>query len=165
MRRSLLLASIALFSVVFVTHVHADSKQGAQVYTNAAFGYGKLKIQMQPSTEPGIVNGFFMLKYYQDDSTDGSWPKGWTEIDYEYVPANSSSWRRTAEGDCGTPTGNCTAGKLQGNAADYVAVNIIAGTKGCPGSCLPVIRKCFINYPQGILIRQRLILLNSIQRL
>lgn len=77
---------------------------------------------LKPSTEKGTVNGFFMLKYYP------AYPNGWTEIDYEYVPGNRDSWRRTADGQCGDVGGNCTVAVLDGqSAADFISVNIIGG--------------------------------------
>ncbi len=126
MKKHLLTFSIVCSSLA--TNVWADQQLGAQVYTRQPFGYGKLVMELMPSTEPGIVNGFFMLKYFKSKSEDASYPNGWTEADYEYVPGNKLSDRRTAEGDCGQPNGNCKTGVLDGqSAADFLSVNIIGG--------------------------------------
>ena len=102
----------------------APPGQGAQVSTKQTFGYGKLVATLKLSTEPGIINGFFMLKYYPE------WPYGWSEIDYEYVPGNNDPWRRTAEGNCGPQGDNCIQAKLGSkSAADFISVNIIGGPK------------------------------------
>jgi beta-glucanase (GH16 family) len=100
----------------------AADQQGAQVRTKQSFGYGELVATLKLSTEAGIINGFFMLKYQTQ------YPNGWSEIDYEYVPGNNDPGRRTAEGNCGPNGDSCIQAKL-GNqfAANFISVNIIAG--------------------------------------
>jgi hypothetical protein len=124
--------SIGLHEKISPTIQSADwHGWGAQVCTKRSFGYGLLRMTVQPSGEPGIVNGFFMLKYYNSKAIDheGKWDKGWTEIDFEVVPGNSDPNRRTVEGgDChGAPFASCKQGKLKGTAANYVSMNIIGG--------------------------------------
>jgi len=122
MKTSLLSFGIAVSTIALAANVSADQQLGAQVRTIQTFGYGKLVMTLKPSTEKGIVNGFFMLKYY------GAFPNGWTEVDYEYVPGNRDSWRRTADGQCGEAGGNCTVAVLDGQSADdFISVNIIGG--------------------------------------
>jgi hypothetical protein len=128
MKASLLSFSIALSTIGLAANMSAEpQQQGAQIYTKQSFGYGKLVVKFKTlSTEPGIINGFFMLKYQTQ------WPNGWSEIDYEYVPGSnytgSNGYRRTAEGNCGPGGDNCVQAKL-GNqsAAPFISVNIIGG--------------------------------------
>lgn len=125
MKASLLSFGIVISTIAPAVNMWADQQLGAQVRTNDGFGYGKLVMTLKPSTEKGIVNGFFMLKYHP------RWPEGWTEIDYEYVPGNNFSSRRTAQGDCGQQNGNCTQAVLDGQSAeDFISVNIIGGPLG-----------------------------------
>ena len=121
MKTSILSFGIALSTIALAANTWA-AEQGAQVRTKQAFGYGKLVATLKLSTEPGIINGLFMLKYQSE------YPNGWTEIDYEYVPGNHDASRRTAEGNCGPNGDNCTQARL-GNqsAADFISVNIIGG--------------------------------------
>jgi hypothetical protein len=128
MKTSLVSFSIALLAALLTTGSWADQQLGAQVRTIQPFGYGKLVMTLVPSTEPGIVNGFFMLKYFLSSTSDAAYPNGWTEVDYEYVPGNAMSSRRTATGDCG-PTGTtCVVGTLGSqSAANFISINIIGG--------------------------------------
>ena len=95
---SKMLQSIILVTLGAIVPTVVAGAQGAQVYTQQSFGYGKLVMSVQPSSEAGIVNGYFMLKYYSSTAPDheGSYPNGWTEIDFEVVPGNADSFRRTA---------------------------------------------------------------------
>jgi len=130
MKPSPLLSLIALCTVALAVTAPAAQELGAQVRTKQEFGYGKLVATLKLSTEKGIINGLFMLKYQT------GYPNGWTEIDYEYVPGNNDAWRPTAEGNCGPGGTPCTVSKLDSqNAADYISVNIIAGplNAGPPG--------------------------------
>jgi len=122
MKASLLSFVIAISTIALAAKVSADQQLGAQVRTKQSFGYGKLVMTLKPSTEKGIVDGFFMLEYYP------AYPNGWTEVDYEYVPGNRDAWRRTADGQCGQVGGNCTVSTLGGQSADdFISVNIIGG--------------------------------------
>jgi beta-glucanase (GH16 family) len=123
MKASVLSFSIALSTIALAANMPAADQQGAQVRTQKAFGYGKLVATIKLSTKPGIINGFFMLKYQTQ------YPNGWSEIDYEYVPGNNDPGRRTTEGNCGPNGQSCVIGQL-GNqsAADFISVNIIAGS-------------------------------------
>jgi beta-glucanase (GH16 family) len=122
MKVSLLSFVIAISTIALAANVSADQQLGAQVRTKQSFGYGKLVMTLKPSTEKGIVDGFFMLEYYP------AYPNGWTEVDYEYVPGNTDAWRKTADGQCGEVGGNCTASVLGSqSAADFISVNIIGG--------------------------------------
>jgi Glycosyl hydrolases family 16 len=130
MKTSLLAFCIAISTIALAANTAADQQLGAQVRTKQAFGMGRLVMDLKPSTEKGIVNGFFMLKYQE------AFPNGWTEIDYEYVPGNRDSGRKTAEGNCGPGGSPCTVSVLDGqSAADFISVNIIAGplNGGPPG--------------------------------
>ena len=122
MKSSVLSFGIALSTIALAATMSAADQQGAQVRTKQAFGYGKLVATLKLSTEPGIINGFFTLKYQTQ------YPNGWSEIDYEYVPGNNDANRRTTEGNCGPNGQSCVIGHL-GNqsAADFISVNIIAG--------------------------------------
>ena len=122
MKPSVLSFGIALSTIALAATMSAADQQGAQVRTKQAFGYGKLVATLKLSTEPGIINGFFTLKYQTQ------YPNGWSEIDYEYVPGNNDAHRRTTEGNCGPNGQSCVIGHL-GNqsAADFISVNIIAG--------------------------------------
>ena len=67
MKTSLLSFGIALSTIALAANMSAAPPppgQGAQVTTKQTFGYGKLVATLKLSTEPGIINGFFMLKYY-----------------------------------------------------------------------------------------------------
>jgi hypothetical protein len=125
MKTSLLSFGIALSTIALAANMSAAPPgQGAQVSTKQTFGYGKLVATLKLSTEPGIINGFFMLKYYP------AWPYGWSEIDYEYVPGNNDAQRRAAEGNCGPGGDNCIQSVLDSqSAADFISVNIIGGPK------------------------------------
>jgi beta-glucanase (GH16 family) len=114
---------IALSTIALAANMSAEGdQQGAQVRTKQTFGYGKLVATLKLSTEAGIINGFFMLKF------QNGWPYGWTEIDYEYVPGNNDAGRRTTQGDCGPGGNNCTQSVLDSqSAADFISVNIIGG--------------------------------------
>lgn len=147
MKYGVLSVSATLAAILITSSTWADQQLGAQVRTKQAFGYGKLVMELLPSTEAGIVNGFFMLKYFQSMTQDATYPNGWSEIDYEYVPGNKMSTRRTAEGNCGQVNGNCQVGTL-GNqsAANFISVNIIGGPlNGGPAADSQV----FYKFPQG----------------
>ncbi|MFO1417121.1 MAG: glycoside hydrolase family 16 protein [Methylotetracoccus sp.] len=130
--KTIIARSIAGLVLSAVATAVVAEPQGAQVYTQQSFGYGKLVMSVQPSSEPGIINGYFMLKYYSSSAPnhEGTWPNGWTEIDFEVVPGNADSFRRTAAGACGVfqTEAGCKQGKL-GNrtAASYISANIIGG--------------------------------------
>jgi beta-glucanase (GH16 family) len=122
MKASVLSFAVAISTIALAANMSAADQQGAQVRTKQAFGYGKLVATLKLSTEPGIINGFFMLKYQRE------YPNGWSEIDYEYVPGNNDANRRTAEGNCGPGGDSCVQSRLAGqSAADFISVNIIAG--------------------------------------
>jgi glycosyl hydrolase family 16 len=127
MKASRLAFGIAITTIALAANMSADQQLGSQVRTKDEFGYGELVATIKLSTEPGIVNGFFMLKFHPGPNRD-DWSWGWTEIDYEYVPGNNDAWRRTAEGSCGPNGAPCTIANL-GNqsAADFISVNIIGG--------------------------------------
>ena len=121
MKASVLSFGIALSTIALAANMSAEPP-GAQVHTKQTFGYGRLVATIKLSTEPGIINGFFMLKYYP------MWPYGWSEIDYEYVPGNNDAQRRTAEGNCGPGGDACIIAQLGSqSAADFISVNIIGG--------------------------------------
>jgi Glycosyl hydrolases family 16 len=130
MKAPLLSFSIALCTIALAANLSADQQLGAQVRTKEEFGYGELLATIKLSTEPGIINGIFMLKFHPGPGPQ-DWSWGWTEIDYEYVPGNHDAWRRTAANDCGPNSDSCTQGKL-GNqsAANFISVNVIGGPLG-----------------------------------
>ena len=129
MKTSLLWFGIALSIIALAANKsEAQQQLGAQVRTKQTFGYGKLVMAVKPSTEKGIINGFFMLKINPVLSD----PQGSAEIDYEYVPGNNnkdrSAGRRITEGNCGPNGQGCVIGKLGSqSAADFISVNIVAG--------------------------------------
>jgi hypothetical protein len=122
MKASVLSFGIALSTIALVANMPAAQEQGAQVRTKQEFGYGKLVATLKLSTEAGIINGLFMLKYQTQ------YPNGWTEVDYEYVPGNNDAGRRAAEGNCGPKGDSCTVSVLDSqSAANFISVNIIGG--------------------------------------
>jgi len=124
MKTSVLTFCIALSTIALAANMSADQQLGAQVYTRPAFGYGKLVMTVKPTTEKGMINGFFMLKY----NSPHGWPQGWTEVDYEYVPGNRQAWRRTTDGNCGPGGNSCMQSQLGGqSAANFISINIIGG--------------------------------------
>ena len=130
MKASLLSFGSALSTIALAANMSAAPQQlGAEARTKETFGYGKLVMTLQPSTEKGIINGFFMLKF----NGAARWDYGWTETDFEYVPGNNDAWRRTSEGSCGPNGQGCIIGQLAGqSAADYISVNIIGGPLNGP---------------------------------
>jgi beta-glucanase (GH16 family) len=130
MKASVLSFSIALSTFALAANMSAVPQQlGAEARTKQTFGNGKLVMTLQPSTEEGIINGFFMLKF----NGAGRWDYGWTEVDFEYVPGNNDAWRPTSEGNCGPNFQPCKTGKLNGqSAADFISVNIIGGPLAGP---------------------------------
>jgi beta-glucanase (GH16 family) len=125
MKTSLRSFGIALSAIALAANMSAAPQQlGAEARTKQTFGNGKLVMTLQPSTEKGIINGFFMLKF----NGTARWDYGWTEVDFEYVPGNNDAWRPTAEGNCGPNGQPCTTGKLNHQSADdFISVNIIGG--------------------------------------
>ena len=76
------LAALGLLGV-FLPARAAFATKSAELYTSAAYGYGRYETRMRVAAGDGVVSAFFLWK-------DGSEKAGtfWNELDYEKIGAN-----------------------------------------------------------------------------
>lgn len=75
--------SALTFVLIFVLPLRAQATRSAELYTSAAYGYGRVETRLRFAGGDGVIGSFFLWK-------DGSEQAGtfWNELDFEKVGAD-----------------------------------------------------------------------------